>query len=251
MNSPQRQASVTQHCYRLFVLVVLGCVSVACNSRLTGEIYLADLDEVTTSESLTNLISLHLPVSGSEQEDCVEYRDRYDSVFAKSRDFKNMEYVRCYSEGSDNFAEYELDIPLRLTDPRSGRMEGPVELIRYDAQSENIRYIYIRVNPKSLDDLGDLIQDEFYQSLDLTDTAPEILISNDLRGMQQLLIEHAFVQNSPVVESETFELERRDSISVVLSDVTAAWIFEASPSLPPRFAKIATWLVDDSRGISG
>lgn len=251
MNSPFSQSWLTTTICRMFVLVVLGCVTVACNSRLTGEIYLGDLDEVTATESLTNLISLHLPVSGSEQEDCVEYQGRYDSVFAKSRDFKNMEYVRCYSEGSDNFAEYELDIPLRLTDPRSGTMEGPVELIRYDASNEDIRYIYIRVNPKSLDNLGDLIQDEFYQSLDLTDTAPEILISNDLRGTQRLLIEHAFVQNAPVVESETFELERRDSISVVLSDVTAAWIFEASSSLPPRYAKIATWLLDDSRKMSG
>ena len=88
MNSPFSQASSTRFGFRLLVFMLLGCLSVACNSRLTGEIYLADLDEVTADDSLTNLISLHLPVSGSEQEDCVEYRNRYDSVFAESRDFK-------------------------------------------------------------------------------------------------------------------------------------------------------------------
>ncbi len=152
-----------------------------------------------------------------------------------------MEYVRCYSEDSDNFAEFELSIPLRMTDPSMGTMRGPVELIRHD-EADGQRGIYIRVDPKALDNLGDLIYDEFYQSLDLTETAPEILISNDLRETQTLVLQHAFVQNAPVVESQTFTLDRRDDLSIVLSDVTAAWIFETSSTLAPRFARIATWV---------
>ena len=117
-----------------------------------------------------------------------------------------------------------------------------MELIRYDMEESDYRSIYIRVDSKALDNLGDLIYDEFYQSLDLTDTAPEIVISNDLREPQTLIVQHAFVQNAPVVEPKTFVLERRDDLSIVLSDVAAAWIFEASSTLPPRYARIATWI---------
>lgn len=155
-----------------------------------------------------------------------------------------MEYVRCYSEGSDNFAEYELSIPLRMTDPSMGAMQGPVELIRHD-ETGGHRAIYIRVDPKALDNLGDLIYDEFYQRLDLSGTAPEILLSNDLRDLQTVIISHAFVQNAPVVESREFVMERRDDLSIVLSDVTAAWIFAKSSTLSPRYARIATWIPSD------
>ncbi|MCY4147693.1 MAG: hypothetical protein OXE95_13920 [Chloroflexi bacterium] len=196
---------------------------------------------MTPDDDLTSLVSLHLPVSGSEAEDCDEYRNRYNSVFHQSRSFKEMEYVRCYSEGSNNFAEYEFSIPLRMTDPSKGSMRGPVELIRHD-EADGQRGIYIRVDPKALDNLGDLIYDEFYQSLDLTDTAPELLLSNDLRETQTVIIEHAFVQNEPVVESRKFVLERRDDISIVLSDVTSAWIFAKSSTLSPRYARVATWI---------
>ena len=232
--------------FRLITLFAVAILSVACNARLTGELYLGDLEELTPNESLKNNISLHLPVSGSEQEDCVEYRDRYNTVFRKSSDFKGMEFVQCHSEGSDNFAEYELSIPLRMTDPASGQMQGPVELIRFDLPASDQRAIYIRVNPKALDNLGDLIYDEFYQSLDLTDTAPEILISNDIRESQTLILEHAFVQNAPVVEPQEFVLDRRDDLSIVLSDVTAAWIFETSSRQLPRYARIATWIPGSS-----
>ena len=133
MYTADSQSSTSIDCaLRIFAFVLVTLLLVACNSRLTGEIYLADLAELTQDDDLTNLISLHLPVSGSEAEDCAEYRGRYDSVFRKSRSFKEMEYVRCHSEGSDTFAEYELSIPLRLTDPSEGRMEGPVELILHD-----------------------------------------------------------------------------------------------------------------------
>lgn len=238
---PPARKSALNASVRSVLVMLLVVLATACNSRLTGEIYLADLDELSPSESLTNLVSLHLPVSGSDEEDCVEYRNRYNSVFRQSRSFKNMEYVRCYSEGSDNFAEYELSIPLRLTDPSKGEMQGPVELIRHD-EANGQRAIYIRVSPRALDNLGDLIYDEFYQSLDLTDTAPEILISNDLRKAQTVIINHAFVQNAPVVMPQEFVMERRDDLAIVLSDVTAAWIFAKSPALPPRYARIATWI---------
>ena len=233
--------SVIRRSVRLLLLLLLLVAISACNSRLTGEIYLGDLDELTPDEDLTNLVSLHLPVSGSEAEDCTEYRGRYNSVFRQSRSYKGMEFVRCYSESSDTFAEYELTIPLRMTDPSKGAMRGPVELIRHD-EADGSRAIYIRVDPKALDNLGDLIYDEFYQSLDLTDTAPEILLSNDLRETQTVIINHAFVQNAPVLEAREFVLDRRDDLSIVLSDVTAAWIFAKSSRLSPRYARIATWI---------
>ncbi len=238
--TPLRKSSLRTGIKLLFLLLLVF-VTAACNSRLTGEVYLGDLDELTPDEELTNLVSLHLPVSGSDEEDCEEYRNRYNKVFRQSRSFKNMEYVRCHSEDSDNFAEFELSIPLRMTDPSMGTMRGPVELIRHDEENGQ-RAIYIRVDPKALDNLGDLIYDEFYRRLDLTDTAPEILISNDLREAQTVIISHAFVQNEPVVEPREFVLERRDDLSIVLSDVTAAWIFAKSSKLSPRYARIATWI---------
>ncbi len=103
----------------------------------------------------------------------------------------------------------------------------------------------MRVNPSSLYNLDELFEDEFYQNLDLSDSGPLIRVSNDLRADQKIVVSHSFVHNAPVIDPETFLLEPRDSLDIVLSDVKAAWLFAVSDKLPPRMLYIATWLQEE------
>ncbi len=222
----------------LFILL-FSILLTSCSSRISTEVFLRDLDDLP-NETLTNNLFLHLPLPSMDS--CEEYKRRYDSVWRKSRDFRNAEFVKCYEDGMNDFVEYKLAIPLRLISSEEESMQGPVEIIRMDDSASDNRFLYMRVNPKALYRLDQLFDDEFSRSLDLSDTSPLVRISNDLRASQTLVVSHAFVQNVPVINPQKFALEPRDSLDIVLSDVVSAWLFTISSTLPPRIAYLATWL---------
>jgi hypothetical protein len=210
---------------------------------MSSEVYFRDLDDLPDGD-LTNKVVFHLPLTSMDE--CEEYRGRYDKVFKKSDDFKDMEYVKCVEGDLGDFIEYELDVPLRMTNPAEGEMKGAVEFIRFSEEdAEELRMVFIRVNPPSLHNLDELLSDEFYQGLDLSDTSPLIRLSNDMRSDQVFTVSHAFVQNEPVIEPTAYTLEPRDSIDVVLSDVTSAWIFYMSEDADPRYAQVGVWTTPD------
>ena len=66
-----------------------------------------------------------------------------------------------------------------------------------------------------------------------------------MRSDQVFTVSHAFVQNEPVIEPTAYTLEPRDSIDVVLSDVTSAWIFYMSEDADPRYAQVGVWTTPD------
>lgn len=213
-----------------------------CEARISTEVYLTDLHDLEETLELTTdvIIGLYVP----SQDDCVEYRQRYQGVFSKSTGFRDMEYVRCYSEGSDHFAEYELKVPMRMVDPSATAMKGTFEVIRHDDSNAKTVNLYLRSKPSALCNLDKLIRDEFYQSVDFSETSPKITITNDFREPQTLILNHVFVNGSPVIEATEFELERRDSIEVALSNVTTAWVFNKSCNISSRTALVGTWVTD-------
>ena len=227
----------------LCCLVVLSLVTAGCASYMEGDLYLRDLDELTADGLTTNLY-IHVPLP--TLDDCDEYQQRYDNIWIQSEEFQSMEFEKCHEEGWDNYLQYNLSVPLRPLDPvgETASMQAPIEVIQRTTEDGH-RALYLRVNPVSLDQLDDLLYDEFYERLDLSDSAPILTISNDLRESQTLVIAGAFVQNEPVLTPEAFTLEPRDSLEIVLSDVASAWLFKSAPADPPRIALIGIWTSSD------
>ena len=223
----------------VWCVVLLVLVLSACTSFIESEVYLRDLDEVAEEELTSNLF-IHVPLPSLDS--CSEYQERYANIWRQSSDFQTMEFSKCHTRGWDNFIEYKMSIPLRSLDPIQGSeaMEGPMEIVLRQTDSGH-RALYLRVDPNSLHNLDSLLYEEFFEKLNLADTAPLIQLSNDLRESQTLVIANAFVQNEPVLTPQSFTLQPRDSLDIVLSDVASAWIFTASPTAPPRVALVGIW----------
>ena len=225
------------------IVAVMMLFLTACSSaRISSEIYLVDIDEIPDVEEMNVNVMIGLPISS--QDDCAESTQRYNDVFAESSGFKHMDFVRCYAEGSSNLAEYELEVPMRITDPYEPTMLGTFEIVRHDDPQSGDRNLYIRSKPSALCNLNKLIRDEFYRSLNLSDTSPKVVISNDFRESQTLILNQVFVDGAPTIEPTEFVLARRDSLDVVLSDVTAAWVFDKSCNVSSRTALVAVWAAD-------
>ncbi|MCY4018003.1 MAG: hypothetical protein OXG39_01220 [Chloroflexi bacterium] len=228
--------------FKLAILTGLMLLVSACGVEISGEIYLADLDELTDNNDLTTKILIALPFI--ETDDCEAETRRYQDVINRSSGFSTMEFVRCYPGDYGNYVEFELPAPMRMADPYESSMVGAIEIIGFDDEETGDRHIYIRSNPSDLCNLDKLTIDEFWQSLDFSELSPLIHINNDLREPQKLILNHVFVNGSPVIQATEFELERRDSIEVALSDVITAWVFNKSCNFSSRTALIGIWVAD-------
>ncbi len=197
---------------------------------------MSDTDELTTK------ILIGLPFI--ETEECDVEKQRYQNLLKRSKGFKNITFERCFAADYGNYVEFGLAAPMRLVDPYETSVTGTFEIIRHDDAESGNHHIFIRSNPSALCDLDKLVIDEFWQSLDLNEVSPLIRISNDLRDPQTLILNHVFVNGSPVIESTEYVLERRDSVEVVLSDVTTAWVFDKSCNISSRTAQLGIWAID-------
>ena len=226
---------------KIVLLIGIILLFAACSGAdITSEIYLVDMEELANDDEMTTNVLVALPISS--QDDCEERTQRYQGIFRKSTGFKNMKFVRCYKDGYSDLAEYKLEVPMRMVDPYTTTMQGTFEIIRHDDSASNARKLYIRSNPRALCNLDDLMQDEFYQSLDVSDISPLIFVTNDLREPQTLILEQVFVNGSPILEPTEIVLERRDSIRIALSNVTSAWVFNKSCRISSRTAPVAVWV---------
>ena len=223
--------------FYLFVLIVALITS--CSSKFESEVYVRDLMDLNDGDLLTDVI-FYLPLPS--EDDCAEYRARYDKVFAKSKDFKSMEYVKCSEIDYGDYAEYKLKTPLRLGNPSNLAMESAVDLILHDREnSDGLGYILIRVNPPSLHDLDILLKDEFYRGLDFSETSPLIRISNDSRVDHSFIFVHVFVNDISVLHPTDFLLEPRDDLDIYLSNVASAYLFYVDSASAPRVAIVGIW----------
>ena len=167
-------------------------------------------------------------------------------MWALSKDFNALEFVQCHDEGYDSYVEYEMPVPLVAQpiaelETANSFLSGPMQIIIEEISALEARSIYLAVNPESLHDLDALIYDEFYEHLELQDSAPRITFANDSREPLALKLFHVFARNQPVLFWELFILDPREDVEFVLSDVAAAWIFTPLPDSPPSWTLLALW----------
>jgi len=228
---------------KLVVVTLVSLLLAACSgTRISSEIYLVDIDEIPDVEGITAKVMIGLSISS--QDECTEDRQQYEDYFRKSSGFKNMEFVRCYKDGYSDLAQFELKVPMRMADPNASSMTGTFEIVRQDDAETGYRNLYLRSKPSALCNLDKIIREETYRSLDLSQTSPTVIITNDLREPQSLVLNHVFVNGSPIIESTSFVLERRDSIEVRLSNVTSAWLFNKACNISSRTALVGVWAAD-------
>ena len=225
-----------------FFVGLMLAITACSGTRISSEIYLIDIDEIPDVEGMTAKVMIGLGISS--QDECTEDRQEYEGYFRRSSGFKNMKFVRCYKDGYSDLAQFELEVPMRMVDPDSSSMTGTFEIIRHDDAETGFRKLYLRSKPSALCNLDKIIREETYRSLDLSGTSPKVVITNDLREPQTLILNQVFVNGLPVIEATEFELERRDSIEVELSNVTTAWVFKKSCSISSRTALVGIWATD-------
>ena len=197
----------------LFIAIIITSLS-ACKIDFEGDIYTSDLIDV-----LENKEQIDIPMLVNFQvSSCDE--DLYDLHNTLSDYFIEYSYVGC--DAGNDFMSYvtsRVRVPINSSQED---FENTDSLIGYLVQEfDDGIYIYTMLNKLSFDMLSNYVESQTFQSLDLSESGLIVNVHNDLQYLN-ISVFPGFVEGNPTVYVEHYEMEKRDILTILNSDASAA-----------------------------
>ncbi|WP_108819210.1 DUF7424 family protein [Pseudovibrio sp. Alg231-02] len=214
---------------KIISALFIGLTVTACNYETQVSLYASDLTEDTGEKPIYAPIML-MGEGTFSQNDCGKIRNKVEPSLQNY--FENVEFKGC-SDGSnlDNKISFSASAPVHVGSVQNGIATTDFDLpfgvlIAYDQNLPNSKFILIS--------RGDNYR-PFAEALDNAMTGSNLLqngakitleIQNDTRGEISFTSTGVFVNGAAISRenSETFPLQRRESIHVKLSDVSQQFI---------------------------
>ena len=189
-----------------------------CNFDVAPELYVSDLKDVAggTEPSLLTPTSLTVTIPSCDKYD--EYAERLVDIATEL--LPEFRPRGCEGKEFGGLLRAEAQIPI-VADSRVWRETGSMIGFLAEELGSNIA-VTLLVNQEKQEVLSDRIDDEPHQSLDLSKSTIMVILNNDLRALHTYVVKGAFVDGLPVDEPERFQLKRRHTAEIVLSNVATS-----------------------------
>lgn len=204
------------------MLALSGCKLVSTTSIYTGDIM--DVLSLPAGEQL--LAKSNLAVEFSSEESCIERASEFASLLRNSG-VSNLQFIECYEEGFSSFGSFDIEIPLIRGEDETGNFSntnifGLSVMDEGDMVGEDalIRF-YFCVRGDIWNNIQNASEDKYFQKFDVDDMTFVYEIENDLREpMDYYSGTLTFINSKPTIGGTKFTLEKRDSITVRVNDVS-------------------------------
>ena len=213
-----------------FILALSGCKLISTTSIYTGD--LIDVLSLPTAEQL--LAKSNLAVEFSSEESCIQDASEF-ALLLRNSGVSNLQFIECYEEGVSSFGSFDIDIPLIRGDDETGNISntnifGLAVRDEGDTAGEDALFrFYFCVRGDIWSNVQNASEDKYFQKFDVDDMAFIYEIENDLREPKDYYTGTlTFINSKPTVSGTKFTLEKRDSITVRINDVSKHLI--ASPA---------------------
>ena len=204
------------------LICTLSClVLTSCKIDFEGDLYTSDLLTIAEEGGSINLpMEIKFQVSSCD-EDLTNLNNKISTYF---QDYKQ---ISCGT--GEDFMDYitsKVSVPIynNLEDFNSENKS----LIGYQStiwEGQTKPYVYIILNLNKFEGLSDFIQNETFQELSLDEGILKVNINNDIET-QKLSIFPSFVDGEPIVFRTTYDLEKRQSLLVESSNISAMHLQE-------------------------
>ena len=202
----------------LLAAVVAATILSACNFDVAPELYVSDLKDVASGKepSLLTPTTLTIEIPSCDKYD--EYAKRLSGVAVGL--LPEFRPRGCEDGGFSDLLRAEALIPI-VADPKVWSDTGSMFGLLVEGQEGKIA-VTMLVDQNKQGVLADRLDDEFHRTLDLSKSTIKVVLNNDLRALHTYVVKGVFVDGLPIAEPERFELERRRTAEIVLSNVAAS-----------------------------
>ncbi len=201
---------------RLFISLLLTILLTGCKIDFNGDLFTSDLIEVAKSGNSVNLpMQIKFQVSSCDQN-LTEFSNKISSFFI---DYKQIE---CGT--GDDFMSYitsKINVP--IVNNKKEFEDQNKSLIGYWSgifENRDKPDVFLIMNLNKLSSLSDFVEKETFQKLSLQEGKFEINLSNDIEDTK-IRIYSSRVDGEPIVFESTFELKKREKITIESSNITA------------------------------
>lgn len=218
---------------RRFVVLLICFVVAGCKAEMVTNIYFSDLLEEWGSETVTVASELWVEGSGiaDSDEKCSEMNDKILPLLERYLD--GVKPAKCSDgDGISDWATFKFDLPVRFVKNIIQEQnfddifvlaieEAAMDAYFGDQMYQAIPYGY-RANPKKVKALAADIYEETYQRLDVAEMKFHFRVSHDERVPRDYGVSFNWMGEDPCAGRCRKQLERRDTITLTLSDINAA-----------------------------
>lgn len=200
----------------LLILLIISSLS-ACKMDFNGDLYTSDLIKVSEEGSTLNLpMEIKFQVT-SCTEDLNELNQTLDSYF--------LEYNFINCKTSEDFTDYVTSkVKVPLTNNQDLFNKSNQSLVGYLSKSfENDSRInvYLILNKSLFNNLSSYIENKTFQDLSLEESKFQLNLNNDIEEVN-IEVYPSYVDSKPIVWRTSYDMKKREIISIVSSNVHAA-----------------------------
>lgn len=201
---------------RLFVYLFLTILLSGCKIDFNGDLFTADLIEVAKTGKSVNLpMEIRFQVSSCD-EDLTAFSNKISTFFI---DYKQIE---C-GTGDDFMSYITSNISVPVVNNKKEFEDQNKSLIGYWSgifENRNKPDVFLIMNLDKLSSLSDFVEKETFQKLSLEEGKFEINLINDIDDAK-INVYSSRVDGQPIVFETTFELKKRDKITIESSNITS------------------------------
>ena len=201
---------------RLFVYLFLTILLSGCKIDFNGDLFTADLIEVAKTGKSVNLpMEIRFQVSSCD-EDLTAFSNKISTFFI---DYKQIE---C-GTGDDFMSYITSNISVPVVNNKKEFEDQNKSLIGYWSgifENRNKPDVFLIMNLDKLSSLSDFVEKETFQKLSLEEGKFEINLINDIDDAK-ISVYSSRVDGQPIVFETTFELKKRDKITIESSNITS------------------------------
>ncbi len=201
----------------------------ACRSDVLVTLYSSDILAVLEGESIAAPMEITMEVVS--EDTCREEADSILEVLSGHYD-GSAQFIECRDQEMTTFLVARVMTPIRVVDDLSMASTRRPFTVAIAEVPGGISIGYL-TNHRVIDQL----YDDLTQGQSEPDLHFHAVFENDERQPVTVAVEHAFANDQPVAGSQSFSLNRRESLNIELSNVANASMGSVEP-----WGLIATWV---------
>ena len=197
-----------------FAIVLAGC-----KLDMKTEAYVSDLRAVAGGTTgITTLITLLIEIPSADE--CDKYSGQVAGVMqGLMRDFSPK---RCGQEGMNSYLLAEAQLPF-VHSAEVWKQANSLFGVLTAVSAQDIAMTLL-MDLQKYEMLNQRMRDEFGQAIDLPGSKLTMVLNNDEREPSEYRTQAVFVDDQPIIEAASFELQRRQKAEIRLSNVSAAYL---------------------------
>lgn len=203
------------------VVLLLVLLLTGCSGEVATDLYVQDIMDIVTGEEETLFTTATITLESPGEE----YHEQVVSLLEQN--FRDVTNARTISHDISTYLAVDVRLPvLELNDNLELWLgEDPIGIMVMDLDDGAYGFA-LALDSDQLDEMFAALSDDFWFPVGVQDFSFSVKLINDLREPVEVGLQGVYANNVPLAYEEYFELQRRDTIDIRLSDVMRDYVYE-------------------------